>query len=407
MTALTALRAALPMLVLQAAFFSWFDARVAAVVPAHAENAVADDANAPYKVYDATPAITMGPLLLDMDSDSVVIEWMTDAPSDAKVSYGEGGLDHEAVPQADGLIPVGTQHRVVLRGLQPGRTYQYRVASRRVVTLKPYWPERGQTVQSDVHRFTTFDPSKPATSFVSMTDTHEDVARVRALMAMARSRPVDFIVHTGDGVHYAVSENQVKDKFLGPVADGLRSDIPLLYARGNHECRGEFARSLGAYFHAQDDHYYYTRDQGPLRLVVVDTGEDKPDATNVYAGLNNLRAYRHEEFAWFGQVLGEARTRTAPFTVVLGHDPQWGWLDGTQDEWTKRANAARVDLFIAGHLHRYERVKPGERGHMFTVLALGQDQIARVEADERALRVTVTDRKGKTVDAFTLERQSK
>ena len=45
-----------------------------------------DDANAPYKVYDATPAITMGPLLLDMADDSVVVEWMTDAPSDAKGS---------------------------------------------------------------------------------------------------------------------------------------------------------------------------------------------------------------------------------------------------------------------------------------------------------------------------------
>jgi predicted phosphodiesterase len=366
-----------------------------------------DDANAPYKVYDATPAITMGPLLLDMAGDSVVVEWMTDAPSDARVIYGEDALDHEAVPQIDGLVPVGTQHRVVLRGLKPGRTYRYRVASRRVVALKPYWPERGQTAQSEVRSFTTFDPSKRTASFVSMTDTHEDVVRVDALMAMARERPVDFVAHTGDGVHYAVSENQVKDRFLGPVAAGLRGDVPLIYARGNHEYRGEFARSLGSYLHAQEGRYYYTRDDGPLHLVVVDTGEDKPDATNVYAGLNDLRAYRQEEFAWVTQALGEARTRTAPFTVVLGHDPEWGWLDGAQDAWTKRANAARVDLFIAGHLHRYERLKPGERGNDFTVLALGQDQIARVDADEQALKVVVVDRQGRTVDAFTLKRRSK
>ena len=366
-----------------------------------------DDANAPYKVYDATPAITMGPLLLDMAGDSVVIEWMTDSPSDGKVIYGEDALDHEAVPQTDGLIPVGTQHRVVLRGLKPGRTYRYRVASRRVVALKPYWPERGQAVQSEVHSFTTFDPSKPTASFISMTDTHEDVARIDALMAMARERPVDFVAHTGDGVHYAVSENQVKDRFLGPVAAGLRGDVPLIYARGNHEYRGEFARLLGPYLHAQEGRYYYTRDDGPLHLVVVDTGEDKPDATNVYAGLNDLRAYRQDEFAWFAQALDEARTRAAPFTVVLGHDPEWGWLDGAQDAWTQRANAAKVDLFIAGHLHRYERVKPGERGNDFIVLALGQDQIARVEADERELRVVVRDRQGRTVDAFTLKRRSK
>lgn len=367
-----------------------------------------DDANAPYKVYDTTPAITMGPLLLDMAEDSVVIEWMTDAPSDARVSYGERALDQQAVPQIDGLVPVGTMHRVVLRGLQPGRTYQYRIASRRVVALRPYWPDRGNTMESPVYSFTTFDKSKRSTSFATMTDTHEDVARVAALMQLAQRQPVDFIVHTGDGVHYATGENQLKDKFLDPVATGLKGRMPLLYARGNHEYRGEFARSLGGYLHAQEGRYYYTRDQGPVHLVVVDTGEDKPDATNVYAGLNDLRGYRAQEYAWFKQVLAEEpRVRAAPFTVVLGHDPEWGWLDGADAEWTKRANEAKVDLFIAGHLHRLERVKPGTRGNDFTILALGQDQIARVEADERQLKVSVIDRAGKVLDAFTLQRRSK
>lgn len=376
--------------------------------PATAQVQSDDDANAPYKVYDATPAITMGPLLLDMAEDSVVIEWTTDAPSDGKVSYGEHALDHEAVPQIDGLVPVGTMHRVVLRGLQPGRTYQYRIASRRVVALRPYWPDRGKTAESQVYSFTTFDASKQSTSFATMTDTHENVERVRALAELAQRQPVDFVVHTGDSVHYATGENQVKDKFLEPIATGLQGRMPLLYARGNHEYRGEFARSLGDYLHAQEGRYYYTRDQGPVHLVVVDTGEDKPDATNVYAGLNDLRAYRAEEYAWFKQVLAdESRVRTAPFTVVLGHDPEWGWLDGANAEWTKRANEAKVDLFIAGHLHRLERVKPGERGNDFTILALGQDQIARVEAGERELKVSVIDRTGKVLDAFTLKRKNK
>lgn len=379
-----------------------------AASPATKPVAADDDANAPYQVYDATPAITMGPLLLDMAGDSVAIEWMTDAPSDARVSYGEGALDREAVPQIDGLVPVGTMHRVVLKGLQPGRTYRYRVSSRRVVALKPYWPDRGNTVESPVRAFTTFDAVKKSVRFATMTDTHEDVERVRALMALALSQPVDFVAHTGDGVHYATGENQLKDKFLAPVATGLQGSTPLLYARGNHEYRGEFARSLGGYLHAQEGRYYYTRDAGPVHLVVVDTGEDKPDATNVYAGLNDLRAYRLDELAWLRETLAaEPRTRAAPFTVVLGHDPAWGWVDGANAAWTHAANEAKVDLFIAGHLHRLERIRPGQQGNDFTILALGQDQIARVVADERQLKVTVIDRQGRTVDAFTLERKNK
>lgn len=367
-----------------------------------------DDANAPYKTFDATPAITMGPLLLDMSDSSVVVEWMTDSPSDGTVRYGEGSLTHETVPQADGLVPVGNVHRVVIRGLKPGTRYQYQVASRRVVALKPYWPDRGRTVESAVLHFTTFDPSKASTRFVTMTDTHEDVGRVRALMDLAKPSSVDFVVHTGDGVHYAVDENQVKDRFLEPMAAGLQGTTPLIYARGNHEYRGAFARSLGDYLHEQDGRYYYTRDDGPVHLVVVDTGEDKPDATNVYAGLNNLREYRNGELVWFRQVLAdESRTRTAPFTVVLGHDPEWGWSDGNNASWMRAANEAKVDLFIAGHLHRLERTEPGKKGNDFPILALGQDQVARVEATEEKLTVTVIDRAGRTLDQFTIKRKPK
>lgn len=378
--------------------------------PAHGKPVIDDDdPNVPYKTFDATPAITMGPLLLDMSDTSVLVEWMTDSPSDGRVSYGEGGkLDREAVPQVDGMVPVGTMHRVVIDGLQPGRTYQYKVASRRVVALKPYWPDMGRTAESKVAAFTTFDSAKKTTDFAVITDTHENVERVKALMGMINQAPVDFVVHTGDSLNWVASENQIKDKFLDPMAAGLQGKTPLLYVRGNHDYRGELARSFGDYLHEQGGRYFYTRDDGPLHMVMVDTGEDKPDATQVYAGLNNLRDYRQQELGWFKRVLAdEPRTREAPFTVVLGHDPTWGWLDGHNDAWMQAANQAHVDLFIAGHVHRFMHIKPGERGNDFPILVVGQDQVARVEASEQELKVRLTDRAGKLIDAFTIKRRNK
>lgn len=367
-----------------------------------------DDPNVPYKTFDATPAITMGPLLLDISHTSVLVEWMTDSASDGKLSYGEGKLEHEVIPQVDGLVPVGTMHRVLIDGLQPGHTYQYRVSSRRVVALKPYWPDMGRTVESPVASFTTFDKAKKTVDFAVVTDTHEDVDRIHALMGMIGQAPVDFVVHTGDSLNWVASENQIKDKFLDPMATGLHGHTPLLYVRGNHDYRGPQARSFGEYLHAQNGKYFYTRDDGPLHLVMVDTGEDKPDATQVYAGLNNLRDYRQQEFAWFKQVLAdEPRTTTAPFTVVLGHDPSWGSLDGHNSDWMKAANEAHVDLFIAGHVHRFMHIKPGERGNDFPILVVGHDQVAHVKASDSELKVTLTDRSGKTIDAFTIEKQHK
>lgn len=339
-------------------------------------------ANAPYPVFDAVPAITMQPLVLDMSDTSVEIEWMTDAPADARVHYGEHALDREAVPQDDGLIPVGKVHRVILRGLEPGHAYRYQVVSRRVVRVRPYWPEMGRAIESNVHAFTTFASAKSEASFAFFTDTHEKMDRIQAMASAIK-----------------------------------RQSVPLLYVRGNHENRGPYARSLGKYLHAQDGRYYYTRDDGPLHLVVVDTGEDKPDATNVYAGLNDMRDYKREERAWFAKVLAsESRTRTAPFTVVLGHQPNWGWsydggksteMAGQNADWMRLANQAHVDLFIAGHVHAFEFIKPGEQGNDFPILVVGTGQVARVVATDQVLKVTVTDQDGHTIDSFTLDRKPK
>ena len=111
--------------------------------------------------------------------------------------------------------------------------------------------------------------------------------------------------------------------------------------------------------------------------------------------------------ARFGQALAVPRTRSAPFTIVLGHQPSWGWTGGDNAAWTKQANAAHVDLFIAGHEHRFMHIQPGEFGNDFPILVVGQDQVAWVEASDTALKVRVTDSKGKLVDAFTLARKSK
>jgi purple acid phosphatase-like protein len=148
-----------------------------------------DEADAPYKVWNSTPAITMPPLLLDVSDTSVVIEWMTDGDSDGVVRYGEHGLDHTAVAQHEGLLDVSSFHRVVIEGLEPGHRYQYQVTSRGVVTLKPYWPERGLTVTRAPGHFTTLDSARSTARFATITDTHENVPRIRTLLAEIGKSP--------------------------------------------------------------------------------------------------------------------------------------------------------------------------------------------------------------------------
>lgn len=358
----------------------------------------------PFVVHDTKPVITHGPYLVDPSETAVTVVWTTDTPSHALVRFGAGsGLDREAEMSEHGLLPVGTVHAIRLTGLQPGRTYRYQAVATRVVKLKAYWPEKGLAAESAIASFTTFDRSKAAASFSLVTDTHENVARIDALMKAIDWPTTDFLVHDGDAFDSLQSEDQLFERWLDPLNRGLAGAKPLLYARGNHEWRGPFARALFLYLPIEDGRFYAMRDHGPLRLTVLDTGEDKPDATNVYSRLNRSEPYLAQELRWFSeQAATDARFREAPFRVVLMHQPNWGSMPDGASQWRAAANTAGVDLVISGHEHKFSKVLAGTAGANFTTLIVGQDQVARVEATAQGLTVTVKTPAGETVDSFTV-----
>ena len=385
---------------------TWFAIpAVLALSPVHARAQ-----SEPYKVFDTRPVITQGPYLIATGTTSATVVWMTDAPSHSLVRYGRGadipatGLVNVAEPQRDGLVPVGLRHVVHLTNLEPGTTYTYQPVSTRVVKLKAYWPDKGLSTNAPLGHFTTLDPRKPTVSFSVVTDTHEDVARIRALNKFIDWKTTEFLVHTGDAFHWLDSEEQLFRNWLEPISTALAGSRPLMFARGNHELRGPFARELFEYVPTIEGRYYFARDAGPVHLVIVDTGEDKPDDTNVYALLNKTSSYRAAELEWLqNHFKTDRRVQTAPFRVVAMHQPRWGWLIDGNQAWMNAANNAGVDLVIAGHNHRFSYTPPGpEVPHKYHLLVVGQDQVARIDATATTLTIVVTGTDGKTVQTVVI-----
>jgi predicted phosphodiesterase len=360
----------------------------------------------PFVVHDTKPVLMLGPYISSISETGATIVWLTDTPCHAKVVYGPKGeaLDREADNAEHGLLPIGTLHTVHLSGLEPGQDYAYKAVATRVVKMKAYWPEKGLPKESPERSFTTFDRAKPSVSFSAIADTHEDTARIGDLLKAVDWPATEFLVHLGDAYHSAESEDQVISRWLGPADRALAGSKPLLFVRGNHEMRGAFARRVLDYFPAPEGRYYYARDHGPLHLVVLDTGEDKSDETNVYAELNKVEAYREEEFAWLERHFEtDKRAAEAPFRVVLLHQPDWGWTRDRGAEWTALANRGKVDLVLGGHFHRLRTTQPGTEGNDFLAIALGQDQIAKVEASRTELQVTITAKDGSPVESYTVK----
>lgn len=366
-----------------------------------AVHGAAEAQSEPYKVFDTKPVITEGPYLVAMSDTAVSVVWMTDAPSHAKVRLSDGAKVREIEPQVDGLVPVGLRHVVTVTGLSPGTRYSYEAIATRVVKLKPYWPDKGLSTSSPAATFTTFSARQPRTSFSVVTDTHEDTARIGRLLKMVDWQNTDALVHLGDAFNWLDSEDQLFGKWLRPTIAVMGPGKPLLYARGNHELRGPFARQLRGYVPTPEGTFYYSRAMGPVHLLVLDTAEDKPDDTNVYSQLNLTAPYRDEELAWLRtQVSSDAHLAKAPFKVVAMHQADWGSLPDKGAAWTALANQAGIDLVIAGHLHTFA-YEPPDKAHHYHQLIIGQDQLARVDANERELTVSVVTDKGAPV--YTLK----
>jgi hypothetical protein len=193
-------------------------------------------------------------------------------------------------------------------------------------------------------------------------------------------------------------------RWLTPIITALGGRTPLIYARGNHEMRGPFARRIADYVPAPEGRFYYTRDAGPVHLLVIDSGEDKPDDTNVYAKLNRTIPYRAAELRWLKQHLTTApRVNTAAFRVAVMHQPHWGWLEHGNAAWIAAANDAGLDLLIAGHRHRFSYTPPGPNvPHTYHLLVVGQDQVARVDATATELVATVTGTDGKVIQTIKI-----
>lgn len=362
----------------------------------------------PYIIHNTRPLITEGPYLVAPAQDGVSIVWKTDTDCHSRVEYGTSPeLGSVAEIYEHGFVPIGTVHAIRLSGLTPGQTYHYKVVSTRVVKMKGYWPEKGLSIETPPHTFTVVTPGNETVTFSFLTDTqHGDLRRTASNLDAVDWENSDFLAHGGDAVGSVDTEEQLFQELLRPVSIRLRHSKPLVFVRGNHDMRGAFARQLYQYLPTQTGEFYYSFDAGPVHFLVLDTGEDKDDDTNVYAGLNRTEPYREQEFAWLQEHLKtNRRIEEAPFRIILMHAPNWGWVDGDRAKWTDLANRAGVDLVISGHRHRFSWSPPGTEGRDYGILVVGQDQVGTVRVSPTEIKWRVTDTSGSEVGAASVFRR--
>lgn len=375
----------------------------------------------------AQPSVRIagGPWLQQTTDDGFTVVWRTtiDAAAWVEVAPDDGSHFYAAerpryYDTHIGRRRIGKLHRVRIDGLEPGRTYRYRLmqqavltdeGNRRVVLGEGYGSD---LLKHAPYPAATNDPQRDSVTFWMVCDLHGRDSVYRLLLDGAeRARP-DFVCLNGDMLTQIESPDQLLDGYLRTTGELLgTAGIPIVVARGNHENRGSYAPRFLDYFPTPTGETYYGFRRGPAYFLVLDGGEDKPDSDIRYYGLAASDAYRAQEAAWLERTVRSEEFRTAAYRFVLIHMPPdaegWHGVRETARLFVPILNRAGIDLMLCGHYHRHAYIDDPSRGAGFPILINSNDHRAAVTAGPRGIDIAVTDASGTTVRRHRIEKPTR
>jgi acid phosphatase len=189
----------------------------------------------------------------------------------------------------------------------------------------------------------------PILRFVSVADTgtgdRGQYAVAKAISRYHSQNPFDLVVLAGDNIYNNGEIEKIGAVFERPYQPLLKQDVKFHACLGNHDIRTANGEHQVQYadFNMQGRYYTFRRD--PVQFFALDT---------------NVNADWKTQLPWLEQELSRS---DAPWKVVFGHHPVYtSGLYGVNQVFIKNLTPLfqkyRVQLYINGHDHDYERTHP-------------------------------------------------
>jgi predicted phosphodiesterase len=336
------------------------------------------------------------PYLQNPVGNGITIMWQTTVPAYSWVEYGTDTLHlQKARTIVDGQVICNNTHtKIRINGLQPGQKYYYRACSQEIKRYQAYNKEFGETETTPFYSFSL--PKADADNFTAIifNDLHKHEETLNALYEQVKDVPYDFVVFNGDCIDDPADEAIALTHLKMQCEKVGAHQTPVFYIRGNHEIRNAFSIGLRELFDYVGDKTYCAFNWGTTRIVMLDCGEDKPDTTWVYYGLNDFTQLRQDQAAFLKTELKSSAFKHSDRRILLNHIPLYGNGDGYRpcsDLWNPLLQKAKFDVNISAHTHRFAYHPKGSKaGNPFPVIVGGGPQ-------ERGATVMVLQKQGKAL----------
>lgn len=310
-----------------------------------------------------TPLVLMAPR-----QDAITAIWGVSEQCKGRLEWEDNnGAQGIAAVDEFGMVPQGTQVlQIHLRGLQPGKEYRVRGISTSVATAT--------TQTTEWKTFRTLDATADQTRFVVWNDTHINNPTIQKLDEVTPAG--DFLLWNGDTCNDWTKEELLIPTILHAGQRDISKGRPLLLVWGNHDVRGQWAYQLPQMVATPSGRPFYAFRSGPVAVICLHTGEDKPDNHPSFKGRVAFDALRHEQTEWLKETIAKPEFKHAPYRMVFCHIPlRWtteripDYDAGGYDYFSHRSRAAwndslvawKTQVVISGHTHQHAWIPPNDK----------------------------------------------
>lgn len=281
--------------------------------------------------------------------------------------------ENEYYDDSNGILRSGRlTHKMTVPMAELDAARSYTVRWRKMIERKPYRSEVGE-IEEYTSAFRPIDPEKERINIYNIADAHNRVdGPINAGKYFERTgEELDLLLLNGDIPNHSgdVAYFEAIHRIAAGVTGG---EIPVVFARGNHDTRGVCAELIEDYTPTDNGVSYYTFRLGPVWGIVMDCAEDKPDDNVEYAHTICCEDFRRRETRWLEALCNAEKPEYSDggikYKIVVVHNPfterRNPPFDIEEDTFAHWAALLRENvkphLMICGHVHKCYVTYPGD-----------------------------------------------
>ena len=249
---------------------------------------------------------------------------------------------------------------------------EYTIFFKRCISRKPYFPVSGEGFEK-TYKFRPLN-KKDDINIYMLCDTHSRT-KEPAESAKYFGDKLDALFFNGDIPTHSGTEDHIHSIFY-IASEATKGVAPIIYARGNHDTRGEMSVALSDYIATHNGNLFYTFRIGSIWGVVLDAGEDKNDDHPEYGGMAAFDQYRAQQTKFLQEIIANKENEYAAddvkYKICLMHvridlHARDEYFAKHYREWLKYLNEIGIDVMLNGHEHRRKFLPKGRETEMGVV----------------------------------------